>query len=112
MTDSDLATVALLELLNGCESGIIAARQCIKEAKLGDIPQTTWNPDKIKWTPAEGPSGPYERTEDVNSLDFKAMLKELAAHQGKLTRDDIFYWTFKNGITVGRKNRTTQDPKP
>lgn len=30
----DLATEALLEFLNGCESGISAARQRIKEAKL------------------------------------------------------------------------------
>jgi hypothetical protein len=31
------------------------------------------------------------------------MLKDLAEHKGKLTRDGLFYWTFQNGTTVGRK---------
>ena len=65
----------------------------------------SWDPEKIKWTQAEGSSGPYEKSDDVNSLDFKAMLKDLAAHKGRLTRDGMFYWVFQNGTTVGRKKR-------
>jgi hypothetical protein len=64
-----------------------------------------WNPAKIKWTEKQGASGPYERSEDVNSLDFKQMLKDLAAHKGRITRNGYFYWVFKNGSTVGRKKR-------
>jgi len=62
----------------------------------------TWDPTKIKWTQDIGSKGPYEKSDDVNSLDFKAMLKDLAEHQGKLNRDGRFYWTFQNGSTVGR----------
>lgn len=62
-----------------------------------------WNPQQITWAKAEGFKGQYERSEDLNSLDFKAMLKDLAEHKGSLTRDGIFYWTFQNGSTVGRK---------
>jgi hypothetical protein len=70
----------------------------------------TYDANKIKWEQAEGASGPYERSEEVNSLDFKALLQDLAAHQGKLTRDGYFYWTFKNGSTIGRKKKTTNTP--
>lgn len=66
---------------------------------------SSWNPERIKWMQAEGSSGPYEKSEDVNSLDFKEMLKDLAAHSGKFFRDGYFYWTFQNGATVGRKKR-------
>ncbi|MBT0161007.1 hypothetical protein G4O51_13605, partial [Candidatus Bathyarchaeota archaeon A05DMB-2] len=64
-----------------------------------------WNPERIKWEQAQGSKGPFKRSEDVNSPDFKALLKDLAAHQGSLTREGWFYWVFKNGVTVGRKKR-------
>lgn len=111
MSNEDLATLALLEFLNACEAGIAAAKQLIKENKLPETPKPTWNPEKIKWTPAEGASGPYERSEDTNNSDFKALLKDLAAHQGKLSRDGYFYWVFRNGYTVGRKKRQNGEAK-
>jgi hypothetical protein len=72
---------------------------------LGEPKEPTWNPGKIKWSQEQGAKGPFEKSEDVTSLDFKEMLKDLAAHQGKLSRDGYFYWTFQNGSTVGRKKR-------
>lgn len=98
---SDIAAEALLEFLNAAEAGIAAAKRVISQAKGVE----KWNPDKIKWTEAEGSKGPYERSEDVNSLEFKAMLKDLASHSGKIQRNGYFYWTFQNGSTVGRKKR-------
>ena len=65
-----------------------------------------WDPNAIKWENAEGFKGEYERSEDVNNPEFKAMLKDLAQHGGKLTRNGMFYWVFKNGSTVGRKKRS------
>lgn len=97
--DADTAITALLEFLNAVETGIANARQILKEAKIG------WNPDQIKWEQAEGSSGPYQRSEDVNNPEFKAMLKDLQAHGGRLTREGWFYWVFQNGTTVGRKKR-------
>lgn len=75
----------------------------------------SWDPAKIKWEKAEGGSGPYERSEDIDNLEFKAMLKDLAAHKGRLTIDGYFYWIFENGCTVGRKlikKSTEQQPQP
>jgi hypothetical protein len=66
-------------------------------------PAETWNPAKIKWTEEEGFKGKYERSEDVNNPEFKAMLKDLQQHKGRLTREAYFYWVFENGSTVGRK---------
>jgi hypothetical protein len=64
-----------------------------------------WNPDIIKWVKAEGSKGKFEKSEDFNNPEFKKMLKDLAEHDGKLTRNGVFYWVFKNGSTVGRKKR-------
>ncbi|MEM2999580.1 MAG: hypothetical protein QXX34_03530 [Candidatus Bathyarchaeia archaeon] len=68
--------------------------------------QWTWDPARIKWTSDEGFKGPYEKTEDYNSQDYKALLADLQAHKGKLTRDGVLYWTFENGATIGRKQVT------
>jgi len=96
----DTATIALLEFLNAVEAGVASARQIIKTAKIG------WDPAQIKWAQAEGTSGPYERSEDTDNPEFKAMLKDLQAHNGCLTREGWFYWAFQNGATVGRKKRS------
>jgi hypothetical protein len=94
-----------LDMLNGLEASIVKMKQQI--AKLVGVAEPKklwlWTPDKIKWEKAQGSKGEFEKSDDVNSLDFKMLLKDLAFHKGKLTRDGVFYWTFKNGSTVGRK---------
>lgn len=60
---------------------------------------------KIAWSKASGAKGEYERSEDVNSLDFKALLKDLQAHKGCMRKDGYFYWVFENGTTIGRKKQ-------
>jgi len=105
--DNETALEALCDLLDCLDAGITQARQTIKKAKgLTPIAQEgTWNPDTIKWETREGAKGPFERSEDVNNLQFKAMLADLAAHNGKLNHNGYFYWTFQNGSTVGRKRK-------
>jgi len=89
------------DFLNAVEASVVKMKQQI--AEMVGVPQ--WNPDNIKWEKAEGFKGEYERSEDVNNPEFQAMLKDLARHNGKLTRDGMFYWAFKNGSVVGRKRR-------
>jgi hypothetical protein len=78
-------------------------------AKLVGVVETkhkfSWTPDKIKWEKAQGSKGEFERSLDINNPEFKAMLRDLAEHKGRLMRDGWFYWIFKNGSTVGRKKR-------
>jgi hypothetical protein len=101
MSEEDIATAALLEYLNGCEAGIAAAKHVISQGKGLD----KYDSNKIKWETAEGPSGPYERSQDADNRDFKLLVKDLVAHDGTLTKDGYFYWTFRNGLVVGRKKR-------
>ncbi len=102
MIDDDVATAALLKFLNAAETGIAAAKRTIEAAKI------EWNPNAIRWRQVEGSSGPYERTEDADNSHFKGMLKELKAHNGKMTKNEHFYWIFPQGTTVGRKKRAQQ----
>jgi len=72
-------------------------------------PKATWDPSKIKWIETEGTKGSYQRSEDVNSLDFKELMKDLEAHRGKLSRKEndgaYFYWKFEKSPIIGRKKR-------
>jgi len=95
----DLVLEAFLDFLNAVEAGIEAARQRVKEQK------SLWDPGKITWETAQGTKGEYERSKDVDNPEFKAMLKDLEAHGGRLTREGYFYWVFTNGDAVGRKKR-------
>jgi hypothetical protein len=106
------------ELINGLEALIPVVQQTkaslqkmiewkIKEAEGG------WDPNNIVWVEAEGPSGVYQLATGENNqgnVDFEAMLKDLEAHGGRLTRANWFFWRFQQKPThVGRKpvKRTT-----
>ncbi|MEM2518213.1 MAG: hypothetical protein QXO49_04590 [Candidatus Bathyarchaeia archaeon] len=95
--------------LDSLEASVAKMKQQI--AKLVDVSEEkvklkfSWNPDKIKWEKVQGVKGEFERSENINNPEFKIMLKDLANHNGKLTRNGWFYWTFKNCSTVGRKKR-------
>ena len=97
----DKIIFAITDYANAIESAIVRLRENVKE--LTRLPE--WDPDKIAWTQAEGPSGLYERSEDINNPEHKAMLKDLAIYNGKMRRGPYFYWSFQNGHTVGRKNK-------
>ena len=101
----DITSAALLEFLNACEAGITVAKRLIADNKGVSQTDGSWDPAKIQWTNTEGSKGPYERSEDMASPDFKRLMKDLTAHQGKLARNGHFYWLFNNGSTVGRKKR-------
>jgi hypothetical protein len=76
--------------------------------ELGSFNKWNWDPGKIKWVKAEGFKGPYERADPKATPDFKAMLADLEAHNGKLTRNGLFNWVFQDQATVGRKERGTE----
>ncbi|MEM2767999.1 MAG: hypothetical protein QXQ47_06785, partial [Candidatus Bathyarchaeia archaeon] len=103
---------ALLDYLNSQEEAIKQLKVEIGKV-LGLAEETaqpkrewSWNPSAIKWEKAQGARGEYEKSEDVNNPEFKKMLKDLAEHKGRLSRDGFFYWTYKNGSTVGRKPKS------
>ncbi len=41
---------------------------------------SSWDPSKIKWQPAQGTSGPYEKSSDVDCPDFKELLARATPH--------------------------------
>jgi len=106
--NADVSQTGLNEIYRSLEAaGIMKNGEPATTAK----PEPTremWDPQKSVWAIAEGSRGQYERSEDVNNLEFKKMLQDLAVHKGKLGRDGYFYWTFQSGAIVGRKKRGKQ----
>jgi hypothetical protein len=62
--------------------------------------------EKIAWQDAAGDKGPFQKTQDVNSADYKALLEDVQAHKGKMTVSGWFVWVFQDGTTLGRKKRS------
>ncbi|MGB9756490.1 MAG: hypothetical protein ACPLVJ_01755, partial [Candidatus Bathyarchaeales archaeon] len=84
---------AVFELVNAFEAGIVAFKRRMATEKGVTTP--SWNPDKIKWEAVEGSKGSYQRypAEDQKAEateDYKNMLRDLKAHNGRLTRDGYF----------------------
>ena len=101
--DFDIFISDLLDFISSIEQACSTLREQI--GKMKGVKVWSWDPSKIKWEKASGLKGEFERSEDINNPEFKKMLKDLGEHKGKLTRDGMFYWTFKNGSVVGRKRR-------
>ena len=102
--NADVSQTGLDEVYRTLElHGLMKNGEPVKDSKTE--PKGEWDPQKIKWATAQGTRGQYERAEDVNNLEFKAMLKDLAAHKGKLLRGGFFYWIFQDDCTIGRKRR-------
>jgi hypothetical protein len=105
MSDEDLKILAedLIDFFNALEASCVKMRMQI--AKLFGPEKAGWDPAKIKWQPGMGVKGPFEWSDDINNPEFKAMLKDLAAHKDRMNREGYFYWVYPNGATVGRKKR-------
>ena len=108
MTDESLTLFVddLLDYLTAQEAAIVALKMQI--AKLfgpAKEEKPSYNIEKIRWEQAQGTSGPYEKSIDVNNLDFKALLADVQKHGGKMTVSGYFVWAFQNGSTLGRKKR-------
>jgi hypothetical protein len=90
-----------IELAKGSMEALLDAWVRGENITPGEKPN--WDSSKIKWTQEEGAKGLFEKSEDVDSLDFKNLIKDLNAQKGKLYRDGYFYWLYQSGSTVGRK---------
>jgi hypothetical protein len=65
----------------------------------------TWDPAKVRWTAAMGPSGDFEKTTDADAPDYKSLVSDLKTHGGKLSKNGFFIWLYPDGKTIGRKRK-------
>lgn len=99
----------LVKLRDAAAMIMDAANEALEKMAPPGI-ESSWSPENINWSQAQGTKGPYERYPAENEKaesteDYKNMLEDLKAHNGTLTRDGYFYWVFTDGATVGRKRR-------
>ena len=101
MSGDNKVSEAVIDFCNAIEAAAVKLKH-----DLGASPSQVkypWNSEKIVWTDKQGDKGPYQISEDNYNTDFRAMLQDLTAHNGKLQREGHFYWLFPDGTTVGRK---------
>lgn len=101
--ESPSSAKLLVDIRNGFQSCVEAIDAHLNF--LSKVVLCEWDPTKFKWIQLEGPRGLYEKIHSQDNEDFTAMLQDLKAHDGKLTRDNYFYWLFQDQTTVGRKKR-------
>jgi hypothetical protein len=67
-----------------------------------------YDPEKIAWMRTGGQKGPYERypafqQKPTPTADYVNLLNDLKKHDGKLVRNNLFYWLWEDEATIGRK---------
>lgn len=82
-----------------------AANEYLEKLAPQDEKKRSWDPSKCRWVWAEGQKGKYQKSDDVDNPQFKALIKDLEDHQDKLSRDGWFYWKFSRSAIVGRKQK-------
>lgn len=101
----DQVVFGITDFCNAMESALVSFRKNIEG--LGQF--TEYDLEKLVWETAQGPSGPYEVTSkqsNNDSAEWKALVKDLNVHNGKLSRQSFFIWNFQNNPDkVGRKKR-------
>jgi hypothetical protein len=94
----------LVKLRDGANMIVDACEEYLETMRPKETRGWTWDPFKISWDKKGGAHGPYEKCSGGDH-DYKALIEDLKAHQGKLLRDGVFYWLFVDQISVGRKER-------
>lgn len=95
----DQLVFAVTDFANAMEAALVSLKKNVE----GLAQFKEYDLEKIAWEDTEGPSGPYQRTEDVNNEAYKALRKDLKEHNGKFRKAGFFVWVFENGTTIGRK---------
>lgn len=93
--DEDFTLKVLLEFLDAAETGIHAARQSIKQRKLGDSKQF--------WEEKQGSKGEYQQTSkraNDNSIAFQELQKRLKEHNGFMVKEGFSYWFHQDDTDV------------
>ena len=97
-----------IEIAKASVEGLIDGWLTSSELTAQTHPQTpsqAYDMAKIEWESKVGQKGPFEKTDDYNSPDYKALLRDLQRHTGKMRKDGFFMWIFQNGSTIGRKRK-------
>jgi hypothetical protein len=100
----------IVDVANADESKAVNLKQQVKAIVDGGKPKpqtdSLADTEEIGFTRLMGASGEYEKSEDFDNARFKALLRTLQAHNGKMTADGYFLWIFPDGKAIGRKRKT------
>jgi len=100
MADQELFE-CLAKLRDGFNGMAMALDEVIQKESKAVLKE--YDVEKIQWVEAEGQHGKYQKTDDANNPEYKALRKDLAEHNGKISHKGFFYWVFQNAVTIGRK---------
>ena len=104
-----------LKLRDAFQMAADALTEDIEQDAPPDIKNETrprYDISKINTETAIGKNGEYKKAtsaDNMNNSDFDALVKDLEAHDGKISKDGLFMWKFgqfgkSTEITVGWKN--------
>ena len=100
----------IVDSANADEAKAVSIMQQVKAIVAGRKPKpqtdSLADTEEIGFTRLMGASGEYEKSEDFDNARFKALLRTLQAHNGKMTADGYFLWIFPDGKAIGRKRKT------
>jgi hypothetical protein len=104
MSDNGLALDVLMDFLDAVEGGVVAAKQRIKEVKLGDE-QLDFS--KLFWEEKQGTKGLFQQTSEEanqNSLLWQELKAKLKEHDGFWQSNGYRFWfDMENECVIDRR---------
>jgi len=98
----------LIKLRDAAQTIVDATNSQLELSNPFNLEELSYDTNKIPWIRTQGQKGPYERypafqQKPTISADYVNLLEDLKRHEGKLQKAGLFYWTFEDNTTIGRK---------
>ena len=98
----------LIKLRDAAQTIVDATNSQLELSNPFNLEELSYDTNKIAWIRTQGQKGPYERypafqQKPTMSADYINLLEDLKRHDGKLQKAGLFYWTFEDNTTIGRK---------
>ena len=98
----------LIKLRDAAQTIVDATNSQLELSNPFNLKELSYDTNKIPWIRTQGQKGPYERypafqQKPTMSIDYINLLEDLKRHEGKLQKAGLFYWTFEDNTTIGRK---------
>lgn len=105
---------ALLVFCDALDAAVVQLRRNLQNERANEK-RLTYDAEKIRWEPREGPKGRYQLATVQNNVvnpDFAILKTVLKDAQSPVYGKNHLYWLMQDGQSLGRKEKARKEVAP